>query len=70
MLVRSRSHTRRPTGFSVEGLAQMTAVGLGLPRETFTEAGKYGYDYSIGALHLVLTVPSALISWPRRLRIL
>jgi hypothetical protein len=30
----------------VEGLAQMAAVGLGLPRETFTDAGRYGYEYS------------------------
>ncbi|KAN0124859.1 Clavaminate synthase-like protein [Russula decolorans] len=27
---------------AVEGLAQMVAVGLDLPRETFTDAGKYG----------------------------
>lgn len=31
---------------SVEGLAQMVAVGLALPRETFTDAGRYGYDNS------------------------
>jgi hypothetical protein len=29
---------------SVEGLTQMTAVGLGLPADTFKDAGKYGYD--------------------------
>lgn len=28
---------------SVEGLAQMAAIGLGLSRETFTDAGRYGY---------------------------
>jgi len=28
--------------FAVEGLAQMTAVGLGLPQEAFTDAGRYG----------------------------
>ncbi|KAH9846853.1 Clavaminate synthase-like protein [Lenzites betulinus] len=27
---------------AVEGLAEMAAVGLGLPRETFKEAGRYG----------------------------
>ena len=28
---------------SVENLAEMAAVGLGLPRETFKDAGRYGY---------------------------
>ena len=27
---------------SVEDLADMASIGLGLPRETFREAGKYG----------------------------
>lgn len=27
---------------SVEDLADMTSIGLGLPRDTFREAGKYG----------------------------
>lgn len=27
---------------SVAGLAQMTAVGLDLPAETFSDAGRYG----------------------------
>ncbi len=39
--------TQLTTGHSVEGLAQMAAVGLGLPRETFTDAGRYGYDYTL-----------------------
>lgn len=42
---------------SVEGLAQMVAVGLALPRETFTDAGRYGYDNSRSVFFLfVLTV--------------
>ena len=28
---------------SVANLAEMTAIGLGLPTETFRDAGKYGY---------------------------
>jgi hypothetical protein len=28
--------------YSVEDLADMTSIGLGLPRNTFREAGKYG----------------------------
>lgn len=27
---------------SVENVAEMAAIGLGLTRETFTEAGRYG----------------------------
>ena len=27
---------------SVENIAEMTAIGLGLPRDTIKEAGKYG----------------------------
>jgi len=27
---------------SVEGLAEMTAIGLGLTKEVFVDAGKYG----------------------------
>ena len=42
----SITDTRRTVDDSVEGLAQMAAVGLGLPPETFTDAGKYGYEYS------------------------
>jgi hypothetical protein len=38
--------TELTAGHSVEGLSQMAAVGLGLPRETFTDAGRYGYDHS------------------------
>ena len=28
---------------SVKGVAEMTAVGLGLPKETFIDASRYGY---------------------------
>lgn len=42
----ARIDTRHTADNSVEGLAQMAAVGLGLPRETFTDAGRYGYEYS------------------------
>ena len=42
-----RMGTKPTTGHSVEGLARMTAVGLGLPQETFTDAGRYGYGYSL-----------------------
>ena len=31
--------------FSVENVAEMTAIGLGLPKEAFKEAGKYGYVF-------------------------
>lgn len=31
---------------SVENVAEMAAIGLGLTRETFTEAGRYGYVHS------------------------
>ena len=41
----TRINTRYLIGYSVEGLAQMAAVGLGLPPETFTDAGKYGCEY-------------------------
>jgi hypothetical protein len=30
------------TSNRVEDLAEMAAIGLGLPKETFKEAGKYG----------------------------
>lgn len=30
---------------SVENIAEMTAIGLGLPRDTIKEAGKYGRVY-------------------------
>lgn len=42
----SITDTRHTVDDSVEGLAQMAAVGLGLPRETFTDAGRYGYEHS------------------------
>ena len=32
---------------SVEGLTQMAAVGLGLPADTFKDAGRYGYPTAI-----------------------
>ena len=38
---------------SVENLGEMAAVGLGLPRETFKEAGRYGY------IHLPLIIHSS-----------
>ena len=41
--VRNRLLTRRSFLRSVENLAEMAAIGLGLPRETFREAGRYGY---------------------------
>jgi isopenicillin N synthase-like dioxygenase len=44
---------------AVEGLAQMTAVGLGLPRETFTEAGKYGP-------HLLAPTASDLVKYSEK----
>ena len=40
-----RIDTRRTADDSVEGLAQMAAVGLALPPETFADAGRYGYEY-------------------------
>jgi hypothetical protein len=42
----ARIDTRHTADNSVEGLAQMAADGLGLPRETFTDAGRYGYEHS------------------------
>lgn len=30
------------TSYSVSGLAEMVAVGLGLPVKTFSDAGRYG----------------------------
>ena len=30
--------------FSVADLADMVAIGLGLPAETFRDAGRYGYS--------------------------
>ncbi|KAN0133180.1 hypothetical protein V8E53_008904 [Lactarius tabidus] len=44
---------------AVEGLAQMTAVGLGLPRETFTDAGKYGP-------HLLAPTASDLVKYSEK----
>lgn len=34
-------------GCRVSGLAEMTAVGLGLPAETFSSGGKYGFVHNI-----------------------
>ncbi|KAH9997744.1 hypothetical protein BJV74DRAFT_877297 [Russula compacta] len=44
---------------AVEGLAQMTAVGLGLPQETFTNAGKYGP-------HLLAPTASDLVKYNKK----
>ncbi|KAH9982801.1 hypothetical protein BGW80DRAFT_1434073 [Lactifluus volemus] len=44
---------------AVEGLAQMTAVGLGLPPETFTDAGKYGP-------HLLAPTASDLVKYHKK----
>jgi isopenicillin N synthase-like dioxygenase len=58
MLIEDQEQTLDHTAYdSVEGLAQMAAVGLGLPQETFTDAGRYGYEYSFCGL-LILTAPS------------
>jgi hypothetical protein len=44
----------------VENLAEMAALGLGLPRETFKDAGRYGYvDTYQQRLELALTTASA-----------
>ncbi|CAL1695200.1 unnamed protein product [Somion occarium] len=43
----------------VENLAEMTALGLGLARETFTEAGRYGP-------HLLAPTASDLIKYSKR----
>ncbi|KAH9178798.1 Clavaminate synthase-like protein [Lactarius sanguifluus] len=45
--------------FAVEGLAQMTAIGLGLPQETFTDAGKYGP-------HLLAPTASDLVKYKEK----
>jgi hypothetical protein len=34
---------------AVEDLADMAAIGFGLPRESFREAGKYGYAFERAA---------------------
>ena len=52
-----RTGTKLTTGHSVEGVAQMAAVGLGLPQDTFRDAGRYGYVFSL-SLSFVLTVSS------------
>ncbi|KAH8997379.1 Clavaminate synthase-like protein [Lactarius akahatsu] len=44
---------------AVEGLAQMTAIGLGLPQETFTDAGKYGP-------HLLAPTASDLVKYKEK----
>jgi len=44
---------------AVEGLAQMAAVGLGLPPETFTDAGKYGP-------HLLAPTASDLVRYNKK----
>ncbi|KAH9004104.1 Clavaminate synthase-like protein [Lactarius hatsudake] len=44
---------------AVEGLAQMTAVGLGLPQGTFTDAGKYGP-------HLLAPTASDLVKYKEK----
>jgi isopenicillin N synthase-like dioxygenase len=44
---------------AVEGLAQMTAVGLGLPREAFTDAGRYGP-------HLLAPTASDLVKYNKK----
>lgn len=50
---------------AVEGLAQMAAVGLGLPAQAFTDAGKYGYVLHMQCLlepadvNIVISVASA-----------
>ncbi|CAL1695201.1 unnamed protein product [Somion occarium] len=44
---------------AVENLAEMTALGLGLARETFTEAGRYGP-------HLLAPTASDLIKYSKR----
>ena len=36
---------------SVEGLTEMTAVGLGLPEGTFKDAGRYGYALPLPTHH-------------------
>jgi isopenicillin N synthase-like dioxygenase len=48
---------------AVEGLAQMAAVGLGLPREAFTDAGKYGP-------HLLAPTASDLVKYNEKETIL
>jgi len=44
---------------AVEDLAQMTAVGLGLPRETFTDGGRYGP-------HLLAPTASDLVKYDKK----
>ncbi|KAI9512496.1 Clavaminate synthase-like protein [Russula earlei] len=44
---------------AVEGVAQMAAVGLGLPRETFTDAGRYGP-------HLLAPTASDLVKYDKK----
>jgi len=44
---------------AVEGLAQMAAVGLGLPPETFTDAGRYGP-------HLLAPTASDLVKYNKK----
>ncbi|KAA1467953.1 Clavaminate synthase-like protein [Dentipellis sp. KUC8613] len=44
---------------AVEGLAQMAAVGLGLPKETFTDAGRYGP-------HLLAPTASDLVKYGQK----
>ncbi|KAH9044567.1 Clavaminate synthase-like protein [Lactarius pseudohatsudake] len=55
----AQTNARRPAGLSVEGLAQMTAIGLGLPQETFTDAGKYGP-------HLLAPTASDLVKYKEK----
>ncbi|KAH9065824.1 Clavaminate synthase-like protein [Lactarius vividus] len=55
----SAMKSAHPAGLSVEGLAQMTAVGLGLPQETFTDAGKYGP-------HLLAPTASDLVKYKEK----
>ncbi|KAI0304566.1 hypothetical protein BC826DRAFT_976911 [Russula brevipes] len=50
---------------AVEGLAQMAAVGLGLPPEAFTDAGRYGYEYSC-CPHLLAPTASDLVKYNKK----
>jgi hypothetical protein len=45
--------------FSVEDLTEMVAVGLGLPRSTFRQAGKYGP-------HLLAPTASDLVKYGQK----
>jgi hypothetical protein len=65
---------------SVENLAEMTAVGLGFPEDTFRNAGRYGYVYFIlakivlsdmsGSPHLLAPTAANLVKYGEKNTIL